>query len=83
MMNREMKLTIWDVQTLFHPIVNATKQAAEDAKKERASMKKPLTDIDGALTAQRATDARPRVDKNTDTDTRRATRYGKQSSTTQ
>ena len=30
-------------------------------------MKKTLTGIDGALTAQRATNARPRPDKNTDT----------------
>ena len=30
-------------------------------------MKKTLTDIDGALEAQRATDARPRPNKDTDT----------------
>ena len=64
--NREMKLAIGDeLQTLFHPIVNATKQAAEETRKELALMKKTLTDIDGAL--DRATDARPRPDKNTDT----------------
>ena len=34
MVNREMKLAIGDgLQTLFHPIVNATKQAAEETKK--------------------------------------------------
>ena len=67
-MNREMKLAIEDeLQTLFHPIVNATKQAAEATRKEFAPMKKTLMDIDGALTAQRDTDARPRLNKNTDT----------------
>ena len=60
MVNREMKLAIGDeLQTLFHPIVNATKQVAEEIRKELASMKKTLTDIVGALTAQRATDTRP------------------------
>ena len=60
MVNRELKLPIGDeLQTLFHPIVNATKQTAEEARKELAQMKKKLTDIDGALTAQRATDAKP------------------------
>ena len=64
MVNREMKLVIGDeLQTLFHPIVNVTKQVAEETRKGLASMKKSLTDIDGALTAQCATDARPRVDK--------------------
>ena len=68
MKNREMKLAIGDeLQTLFHPIVNATKQAAEETRKELAPMKKRLTDIDTNLTARRATDAKPRPDKNTDT----------------
>ena len=68
MVNRQMKLAIGDeLQTLFHPIVNATKQAAEESRKELAPTKKTLTDIDGALTAQRATDPRPRPDKNVDT----------------
>ena len=50
MVNREMKLAIGDeLQTLFHPIVNATKQAAEEAWKEPAPMKKTLTDISRAL----------------------------------
>ena len=54
MVNREMKLAIGDeLQTLFHPIVNVTKQAAEETRKELAPMKKTLTDIDGALAAQR------------------------------
>ena len=58
MMNREMKLAIRDeIQTLFHPIVNATKQVAEETRKELALMKKALSNIDGALVAQRATDA--------------------------
>ena len=44
MVNREMKLAIGDkLQTLFHPIVNATKQAAEETRKELAPMKKALT----------------------------------------
>ena len=48
--NREMKLAIGDeVQALFHPIVNVTKHAAEETRKELAPMKKTLTDIDGAL----------------------------------
>ena len=50
MVNREMKLAIGDkLQTLFHPIVNASKQTAEETRKELAPMKKMLTDIDGAL----------------------------------
>ena len=53
MMKREMKLAIGDeLQTLFHPIVNATKQAAEAAeetRKELGPMKNKLSDIDGAL----------------------------------
>ena len=68
MVNRETKLAIGDeLQTLFHPIVNATKRAAEETRKELAPMKKTLTDIDGALTAKRATHARPRMYKVTDT----------------
>ena len=36
-----MKLAIGDeLQTLFHPIVNATKQVAEETRKELAPMKK-------------------------------------------
>ena len=51
MMKREMKLAIGDeLQTLFHPIVNATKQAAEETR-EQEPMKKTLSDIDGALKA--------------------------------
>ena len=50
MMKREMKLAIEDeLQTLFHPIVNGTKQAAEETRKELEPMKKKLSDIDGAL----------------------------------
>ena len=56
--NRDVKLAIGDeLQTLFHPIVDATKQAAVETRKELAPMKKTLTDIDGALAAQRV-DAR-------------------------
>ena len=52
MMKREMKLAIGDeLQTLFHPIVNATKQAAEETRKDLETMKKKLSDIDGALKA--------------------------------
>ena len=50
MMKREMKLAIGDeLQTLFHPIANATNQAAEETRKELEPMKKMLSDIDGAL----------------------------------
>ena len=57
MVNCEMKLAIGDeLQTLFHPIGNATKQAAEETRKELAPIKKTLTDIDGALATQRATE---------------------------
>ena len=50
MENRELKLAIGDeLQTLFHPIVNATKQAAEETRKELVSMKKTLVDNDGTL----------------------------------
>ena len=69
MANREMKLSTGDeLQTLFHPIVNATKKAAEETRKELAPMKKALTDIDGALAAQRveAPSITP-LNKNTDT----------------
>ena len=67
MVNREMKLAIGDeLQTLFHQIVNATKQAAEETRKELAPMKKTLTDIDGTLTAQHV-DARPPPSKTADT----------------
>ena len=41
MVNQEMKLAIGDeLQTLFHPIVNVVKQAAEEIRKEIAPMKK-------------------------------------------
>ena len=64
MVNQEMKLAIgYKLQTLFHPIVNATKQMAEETRKELAPMKKTLTDIDGALTTQHA---RSKSDKNID-----------------
>ena len=54
MVNREMKPAIGDdLQTFAHTIVNATKQAAEETRKELAPTKKTLTDIDGALVAQR------------------------------
>ena len=50
MMNREMKPVTGDeLPTLFHPIVNATKQEADETRKELAPMKKTLTDIDGTL----------------------------------
>ena len=67
MVNREMKLAIGDeLQTLSHPIVNATKQAAEETRKELEPMKETLTGIDRALTAQRV-DATPLPSKNVDT----------------
>ena len=44
MTNRKMNLAIGDeLQTLFHPSVNATKQAAEETRKELAPMKNTLT----------------------------------------
>ena len=64
MAKRDLKLAIGDeLQTLFHPIVNATKQAAEETRKELEPMKKTLADIDGALNRPVAG---PRV-KNVDT----------------
>ena len=52
--NREKKLAIGeDLQTLLHPIVSATKQAAEKTAGELAPVKKALEDIDGTLKAQR------------------------------
>ena len=66
MMKRELKVAIGDeLQTLFHPIVNATKQAAEETRKELEPMKKTLADIDGALNRPVAGPG-PRV-KNVDT----------------
>ena len=62
MANRETTLAIGDkLQTLFHPIVNATKQAAEETRKELEPMKKTLADIDGALKLV----ASPQPSKNT------------------
>ena len=55
-----------ELQTLFHPIANATKQAAEETRKELAPMKKMLMGIDGALAAQHV-DARPPPSKTADT----------------
>ena len=47
---------------------NATKLATEDTRKELAPMKKALTDIDGALTAQRVqAPSKTPLNKNTDT----------------
>ena len=69
MANREMKQAVGDeLQTLFHPIVHATKQVAEETRKELAPMKKALTDIDGSLAAQlvEAPSETP-LNKNTDT----------------
>ena len=57
MANRELKIVIDDeLQTLFHPIVNATKQAAEKTRKELEPMKGTLAGIDEALAVQRATE---------------------------
>ena len=51
MMKREMKLAIGDeLQTLFHPIVNATKQVAEETRKNVSGIDGALkVNIDGAL----------------------------------
>ena len=60
MVTREMKLAIGEeLQTLFHPIVSATKQAAAKTVEELAHVKKALEDIDGILKAQRRTIVRP------------------------
>ena len=69
MMNREIKLAIGDeLQTLFHPIVNAIKQAAEETRKELAPIKKTLTDMDGALATQRVeAPSKTPLNRNTDT----------------
>ena len=41
MVNREMELAIREeLQTPFHPIVNATKQATKETRKELVPMKK-------------------------------------------
>ena len=62
MMKRKLKLAIGDeLQTLFHPIVNATKQAAERTRTNEET----LADIDGALNRP-VTGPGPRV-KNVDT----------------
>ena len=54
MVNRETQLAIGEeLQTLFHPIVSATKQAAEMTAEELVPVKKALEDIDGNLKAQR------------------------------
>ena len=68
MVNREMKLAIErERQTRFHPVVKATKQAAEETRKELVPMKKALTNIDGTLVAQRAeAPSKPPLDKNVD-----------------
>ena len=69
MANHELKLAIGDeLQTLFHPIVNATKQAAEESREQLEPMKKTLTDIDGALAVQRASDDRLPLEKVQDHD---------------
>ena len=59
MVNREMKLAFGEeLQTLFHPIVSATKQAAEKTAEELVPVKKS-ENIDGTLKAQQRTIARP------------------------
>ena len=79
MANRELKLASGDeLQTLFHLIVNATKQPAEETSKELEPMKKALTDIDGALNR-----SAPQPGKSVDIYTRedvKGTINGKQSS---
>ena len=55
-----MKLVMGEeLQTLLHPILSATKQAAEKTAEELAPLKKALEDIDGTLTAQRRTVVTP------------------------
>ena len=58
--NREMNLANGEeLQILFHPIVSATKQAAETTAEELAHVKKPLEDIDGTLKAKRCAIVKP------------------------
>ena len=52
-----------ELQTLFHPIANPTKQVAEETRKVLEPMKRTLTDIDGALALQRATGDRPPLEE--------------------
>ena len=54
MVNRKMKLAIGvELQTLFHPIASATKQAAEKTTEDLISVKKALMEgINGALKAK-------------------------------
>ena len=67
MVNREMKLGIGDeLQTLFYPIVNGTKQAVEETRKDLEPMKETLTGIDRALTAQRVETRPPPLSKAVD-----------------
>ena len=64
MTNQELKLAIGDeLPTVFHPIFNATKQAAEETRRKLEPMKKTLADIDGALKPVAA----PQPCKNVDT----------------
>ena len=57
-----MKLAIGDeLQSLFHPIANATKQAAEETRKELTPMKKTI------LILNRATPSKPGLGKDIDT----------------
>ena len=49
MVNREMKLAIGDeLQTLFHQIGNATKEAAEETRKELAPINGYRWSFDGS-----------------------------------
>ena len=60
MAKKELKLAIGDeLETLFRPVSDATKQAAEETRKELEPMRKTLTDIDGDLVAQREHVAEP------------------------
>ena len=53
MLNLEIKLAIGEeLQALFHPIVSATKQAAEKTAEELVPVQEASEDIDGALKAQ-------------------------------
>ena len=59
MVNRERKLAIGEeLQTLFHPIVSATKQAGEKKVEEVAPVKNVCEDIDRTLKAHQRTVAR-------------------------
>ena len=81
-----------ELQTLFHPIVNTSKQSAEVTRKALALMRKALTYMDGALAQRVGPEAHSKPPLNMpgydvtfgiEKKTKWSTSYGKQSSTYQ